>query len=745
MKKILSFSLLALAATVSNSSALADEGQWQPHQIKDLQHEFTRIGISLSAKQVSSLDQYPMNAVVGLGGCSASFVSAQGLVVTNHHCAYGAIANNSTPDNNLIKKGFLAKTMQDELPGGPSQRIYITEEVVDVTDKVVGSLGDLSGRARYDAIQDKRKLLIKQCESDPMYRCSVSSFHHGLEYYLLKQLMIKDVRLVYAPPDELGNFGGDIDNYEYPRHVADFTFIRAYVAKDGKPANYNKDNVPFKPKSFLRINANGVKKGDGVILAGYPGRTSRYKLASEIQFAGQWSYPTQVAMYNDTLDTIERATKGDAALEVKYSSTVKSINNRMKKRLGLMDGFKVTDIHGIKLGQEQALLEWIGKDQSRAHFAKAHTQLSKLIKQSQRGAKRDYYLYYAKNSSLLSSASRLYRLAKESEKPDSERELGYQQRDIDRIKSGLKRLKTRFATPVDQQLWAMYLNEYLAQGDDVSVAALNQALGLKSEMTLSDIDTLVGQLYQHSQLADFDTRLNWIGKSVAQFEQSNDAFIKLAIALYDINIKFEHESKEMAGLLAQVRPLYMQAVIDFNRSLGKPVYPDANSTLRITFGTVDGYPAKDGVYKTPFTTLEGLAAKVTGEHPFTASKKLLSAIKNRDYGQYEQKSVDQEWSSSWYCGILTCYEPATEAFNSVPVNFLSSADTTGGNSGSPVMNGKGELVGLNFDSTYESITKDWYFNPRITRAIHVDIRYILWMMKHIDGADNLLQEMHIVQ
>ncbi len=739
MKKIVS-----IAAALTAFGAFADEGQWQPHQIKKLQHEFDRIGMQLSAEQVSSLDKYPLNAVVGLGGCSASFVSPNGLVVTNHHCAYGAIANNSTPENNLIKKGFLAKTMSEELSGGPRQRVYITEEVTDVTDKVVAELGELTGKARFDAIANKRKALVKACETSDDYRCSVRSFHHGMEYFLLKQLMIKDVRLVYAPPDSLGNFGGDIDNFEYPRHVADFTFIRAYVDKDGKSANYSKDNVPFKPKSYLTVNGNGVKKGDGVILAGYPGSTSRYKLASEIDFAGSWSYPAQVAMYNKTLDTIAFATKDKPALDVKYSSTVKSINNRMKKRMGLMDGFKATDIHGIKLKQEQDLLNWIAKDNSRAQYSLTHGELSALIEKNQASAKQSFYANYAASSSLLSAASRLYRLAIESEKPDSERESGYQARDINRIKSGLKRLKTRFDAGVDQQLWQTYISEYLSQGDSVRVAAFDKALGLTSDMTDAQINDVLAKFYAGSQLADYDTRLSWVGKSVQDFQQSDDAFIKLAVALYDSNMKREAQRKEMAGQLAQVRPEYMKAIIAFNRSLGKPVYPDANGTLRVTFGTVDGYPAADGVYKTPFTSLEGLAAKATGVFPFDAPAPLIKAINDRDYGNYAQKYVEKQFPSKWHCKLFGCHEKILNEFNSVPVNFLSSADTTGGNSGSPVMNARGELVGLNFDSTYESITKDWYFNQRITRAIHVDVRYMLWLMEHY-GADNLIEEMKIVK
>ncbi len=740
MKKILVLSLLIVSL-----SSFADEGQWQPHQIKELQDEFTRLGIELPAKQIGSLEQYPMNAVISLGGCSASFVSNMGLVITNHHCAYAAIQNNSTAENNLIENGFLAKTKAEELPAGPQQKIYITEQVTDVTQSVLADLGKLSGKERFDAIQDKRKILIKQCESEDKYRCSVQAYHHGMEYFLTKQLMIKDVRLVYAPTDSMGNFGGDIDNYEYPRHVADFTFLRAYVGKDGSTAEYNSENVPFQPKSHLRISAKGVKRGDGVLIAGYPGSTSRYRLASEIAFAGLWSYPTQVAMYNKTLDTISEATEDNADLEVMYSSIVKSINNRMKKRNGLMDGFKATDIHGIKKQQEQSLLDWIVQSKERDVYAKTHQQLSSIIDKSQLNQKRDFYFDYVQNSSLLDAASKLYRLAVENEKPDAMREIGYQERDVDNIKARLKRLQKSFAVSVDAQLWSMFISEYLTQPKETRVAQFDQALGLMDSMSKEQIDSLIQPIYQNSQLDNEAVRLSWLGKSAAEFKASKDAFIQLAVALHDLKIQFENEEKEMDGLLAEYRPLYMEAIIAYNRSQGKAVYPDANSSLRVSFGSVDGYPAQDGIYKTAFTSLEGLAAKVTGKAPFAAPERLLKAIVDKDYGKYQQTSLSKTKELSWGCKLFGCEQIKPEPFNSVPVNFLSSVDTTGGNSGSPMMNGKGELVGLNFDSTYESITKDWYFNPKITRAVHVDIRYILWLMEHVDHAENLIEEMTIVE
>ncbi|NQZ11422.1 MAG: S46 family peptidase, partial [Algicola sp.] len=285
-----------------------------------------------------------------------------------------------------------------------------------------------------------------------------------------------------------------------------------------------------------------------------------------------------------------------------------------------------------------------------------------------------------------------------------------------------------------------YLYEYSKQTGTSRVAAFDRAVKLGDTLSKGQIAAMIAPLYQNSGLGDEQTRLGWIGKKPADFENSSDPFIQLAVELYETNLKFEEESEELAGLLAQARPDYMRAIIAYNKSLGKPVYPDANSTLRISYGSVGGYPARDGVYKTPFTTVKGMIAKHTGEAPFNVPKKVMDTYNAGNVGPYRYENLDRKVKT---CSEADCYKPRPTKLNSVPVNFLSSADTTGGNSGSPVMNGKGELVGLNFDSTYESITKDWYFNADITRAIHVDIRYVLWLLEHVEKADNLINEMTI--
>jgi hypothetical protein len=702
--------LVLPAAILGAAVAHADEGQWQPYQLPQLKSELKRIGITIPAEKLADLSKHPMSAIVALPGCSASFVSNAGLVVTNHHCAYGAIQRNSTPEHNYIADGFLAKTRAQELPGGPNSLVYVTDKVENVTARVLkGVTPEMSGKQRHDAVDKAVKALIAECESDKGYRCAVPAFHRGLEYYRIRQMMIRDVRLVYAPPDMIGNYGGDIDNYEWPRHGGDFSFLRAYVGKDGRPADPSPDNVPYQSKDFLVLSAEGLKNGDPVLLAGYPGRTSRYKLPAEIRAARDIGYPARVADIQADLDVIAAATKGDAAAEVRYASVAKSRNNVMKKAQGLIDGFARKDIAAIKDGQDAEFRAWYAGQPGVSTTLLA--ELDAVIAADIALSDEEFGYDVVTTSDLLKSANTLYRLALEGAKPDAERESGYQQRDLTIIKARLNRLEQSYAASVDQARF---------------VASLRRYAGLPKSMHVAGLDALlpaadaVPAMYAHTRLGDTAARLSWVGKDATAVKAADDAFLQLAVKLNDATQNLQERRKELDGNLERVIPRYMEAVIAWKKSQGKPVYPDANSTLRVTYGTVAPYSPRDGISKGPFTTVEGIVEKHTGKDPFNAPARLLDAIKAKRYGRFKDAVL-----------------------GTVPVDFLSSADTTGGNSGSAVMNRRGELVGLNFDSTYESITKDWYFDTDITRAIHMDIRYMLWVMSEVDHADNLLKEMTI--
>jgi hypothetical protein len=571
---------------------------------------------------------------------------------------------------------------------------------------------NLSGRQRNDAISARVKALIAECESDKAYRCSVPAFHRGLEYYRIKQLMIRDVRLVYAPSDMIGNFGGDIDNYEWPRQTGDFSFLRAYVGPDGRPADPSPNNVPYKSKDFLVVSAEGLKNGDPILLAGYPGRTSRYKLPSEIRFARDTDFPAKAASITADLAVIAEATKGNPAWDVRYASVAKSLNNVLKKTQGLMDGFARKDVAAIKDVQDAEFRAWYARSGNGIGSGpKLLADLDAVIAADMALSREEAAYAEASHSDLLKSARLLYRLAQERQKPDAQRDAGYQERDLSFIKARLTRLEQSFVASVDQARYAAALNRF---------AAIDMQLRPQGLDALLPNANSLDALYKSTELADTSKRLAWIGKDASAFQQSNDPFIQLAVRLNDVATRLDERRKEVDGNLDRTIPQYMAAVIAYKKSQGKPVYPDANSTLRVTFGTVSPYSPRDGLVKGPFSTVEGIVEKATDKEPFLVPARLLEAVKAKRYGVFKDPVL-----------------------GTVPVNFLSSADTTGGNSGSAVMNKRGELVGLNFDSTYESITKDWYFDTAITRAIHVDIRYMLWVMKEVDHADNLLKEMTI--
>ncbi len=702
---------LPLALLGAATSAFADEGQWQPHQLPQLKSELKRIGITMPAEKLADLGKHPMSAMVSLGGCSASFVSPNGLVVTNHHCAYGAIQRNATPEKNYIVNGYLAKTRAEELPGGPNTLVYVTEKVENVTERVLKGLGaSMPGRERHELVESRIKALVAECETDKSVRCSVPAFHRGLEYYRIRQLMIRDVRLVYAPSDRIGNFGGDIDNYEWPRQTGDYAFLRAYVGPDGRPADPSPNNVPYKSKDFLVVSAEGLKNGDPILLAGYPGRTSRYKLPSEIRYARDVDFPAKVGSITADLSVISAATMGNPAWNVRYASVDKSLNNVLKKTQGLLDGFARKDIAAIKDVQDAEFRAWHRQNGNGA-AKNLLAELDGVIAQDMAASRQESAWAEATHSDLLKSARTLYRLALERQKPDAQREAGYQERDLSFIKARLTRLEQSFVPQVDEARWGAALARY---------ARIDAKLRPQGLDGLLPAQHALNAMYKSTDLDDTAKRLAWIGKDADAFRKSGDPFIQLAVRLHDTGMGLENRRNEIDGNLERVIPQYMAAVIAWKKSQGKPVYPDANSTLRVTFGTVAPYSPRDGLAKGPFTTVEGIVEKATNKDPFIAPSALLDAIKGKRYGVFKDPVL-----------------------GTVPVNFLSSADTTGGNSGSAVLNKRGELVGLNFDSTYESITKDWYFDSAITRAIHVDIRYMLWVMKEVDRADNLLKEMTI--
>ncbi|NEZ04291.1 S46 family peptidase [Wenzhouxiangella sp. XN201] len=715
---------IALAAAFALAgTAVAKEGMWTPDQLPLIAEDLRATGLELDPESLTELTDFPMGAVISLGGCTASFVSPKGLVVTNHHCARGSIQYNSTAEDNYLEEGFLAENPDAELPAAPGTRVYVTVAVENVTERVrEGISAEMDGQAVHDIIDTRRKEIIAECEQQQGHRCQVAGFHGGLEYKLIDRLEIQDVRLAYAPADNIGRYGGDIDNWMWPRHTGDFAFYRAYVGPDGQPAEHSEDNVPFEPEHFLKVSAAGLDDGDFVMAAGYPGSTRRYTRLPEVTNTFEWRYPKFIDMLEGWIATIEGAAPEGSDARIKYEARLAGLNNFYKNLGGQIEGARRVGLVERRREREAALNNWIETEASDRGYAETLEKLDALSEESAQSARDDWYYNNATRSSLLSAAQRLYRLSKERQKPDAERESGYQERDMAFFRQGMQAIERRYDPAVDKAVWLHFLEQYMNAPETARVAALDEVLDLPETWDETQVAETLDRLYTETELGNVEQRLALMEADTEALDNSDDPFIQLAAALYDHEMAQEAESEDRAGRMQILRPDYMEAIINWQESQGYAAYPDANSTLRVTYGTVLGGSPKDGLVYQPFTTLEGILEKNTGEAPFNAPERQLELIRQGDYGPYELESI-----------------------GSVPVNFLSDLDSTGGNSGSATLNAHGELVGLLFDGTIESVNSDWDFDPRTTRTIHVDTRYMLWVMDKVDGADALIEEMEIVE
>ena len=490
--------------------------------------------------------------------------------------------------------------------------------------------------------------------------------------------------------------------------------------KNGRPADYSPDNVPYQPKHYLKISRAGLQPDDFVMVIGYPGRTNRYRLAKEVDHDFNWFYPTYHKFYVTWSETIEQATKNNEEAKIKYASDISGLNNVAKNFQGMMDGFARTNLVADKRKLESDLQRWIESSRDRRNRYQGSLQsLKDVIAKSQAYQEKSLASQYLRTSDLLNTARRLYRLSVEKEKPDAEREPGYQDRDSTRFKESLIRFDRSFDPEVDKIVWLKFIEEYSKLSQNKRIPSFDRFLGIGRRFDRRSVERKLAQMYQKTSLGDRETRLKWMNADRREFENSNDPFIQLAVAMFESELAQEREGKEISGLLQQFRSRYMEALIAYYRSQNKPIYPDANGTLRVTLGRVRGYSPADGTFYKPFTTLRGIVEKHTGEDPFNAPQKQLELIERRLYGRYYNRNL-----------------------NSVAVNFLSDLDTTGGNSGSPTLNSKGELVGLLFDGTYDTILGDWVFTEN-NSSIHVDITYMLWVMQYVDNATNLLEELNL--
>lgn len=686
-----------------------------PSQLPSIAKELRAAGFKGDPRALADLARPPMNAVVKVGGASGAFVSKDGLLLTNHHVAFGVIQYNSKPDRDLIANGYIAASRGEELPANPDFRVLVTVGFDKVTDRILGGARDTTGRTYFDAVDTATKAVVAECEREPGMRCSVANMYYGTDFYLVRQLELRDVRLVYAPPDAIGNYGDEVDNFMWPRHSGDFTFLRAYVGRDGKPAAYSADNVPYTPPAHLQVSTAHVRAGDFAMLAGYPGTTYRHRMASEFAHQIEQGLPSRVELVGALIRTIESATGSTPDTKILYAAQVASLKNSLKRAQGELDGLRRSDAVQVRRDDEAAMLAWLQKQgdaaATRADIDAAEVQLQEERATSQRDT---LFGWLTQDAPLLRSALRLQRLAVERTKPDAARESGYQQRDDALIEGGLRQVQRRYHPEVEKAFVAELLRRYHALPAAQRIAEVDRVFGTDATQARKALDALYG----NTRLGVEDERLALFKATPAEVAASTDPLMKAAATLLPAVMRREDVDKARRGELLRLRPAYMRALIAYHASQGRAVYPDANSTLRVSYGALTPLDPRDGVTYKPLTTVAGIVEKHTGIAPFNAPRPLLDAIAKADFGA-----------------------TADPVLKTQTVNMLTNLDTTGGNSGSPVLDAKGRLIGINFDSNWEAVSASWMFDARYKRAIHVDARYMRWLMEKVYPAPHLLSEM----
>jgi hypothetical protein len=678
------------------ASAFADEGYWMPQQIPALGEELKKLGLQIDPNQFADLTGFPLGAVVQVGGCSASFVSPDGLIATNHHCVYGALQYNATPQNDIIRNGFLARTMKDEINASPDTRVYVTTSIEDVTKQILGAFpAKIDDTARAKLITRRRRQLIDDCEKPGGVRCQVASFFEGAQYVKIIQMEIRDVRLVYAPALGVGNFGDEVDNWMWPRHTGDFGFYRAYV-----------DGAPYHPKHWLKISTRDLDEGDLVLLAGYPGSSSRHSTAYEVETAEQFSLPTAVRYRTMLLDVLNARGKDDRAIALKNASRIASLENYQKKYTGTLEAFKRAHIVEEKRKEEAAIRAKLDPKLAAAYDA-ANAELRQIFERERETLAHDTVYEWLYNASpMLSQANKLYRLSVEKTKPDLDREEEYRERNRKRLAASITRARRNIDPGSDRAGLRLFL---------VEAAKLN--FGPPLPKTEEEIDALLDRIYGSTKIGDAAAETAMQNETTEQLVARNDSMIAFAASLRPIGDAIEAAEEAREGAMSRLRPVLLDAL---RVERGGRLYPDANLTLRVGFGVVKGYSPRNAVWLTPQTDIRGVVEKETGQEPFDSPQKLLERAAHREFGTY----VDPE-------------------LGTLPVAYISTNIVTNGQSGSATMNAWGELCGLAFDSNWEGVGSDYLVEENIARTIHVDSRYMLWVMDAVDGAYNVMRELGV--
>jgi hypothetical protein len=719
MRSILLLVLLSLFFAAAPGLAL--DGKWTPQQVLELDPDWLKsIGLELPPSRLwdPSRGTGLLAAAINIPGCSAAFVSPAGLIVTNHHCVFSLVQEHSTAERDLISNGFLAKTRGEELPG-KTFRAAVPRRFTDVTSQIERAVPkNADDLTRSKAIEAKEKELVDRCEKTPAARCRVATFDGGLFYTLIESFEIRDVRLVYAPPLAVGEFGGEIDNWTWPRHTGDFAILRAWVAPDGTSSDFAPANVAYAPEFYFPIPGRDLDPGDFVMVLGYPGTTYRALLAEEMRERRELWFPRREELFGEWIGILERHSGASDAARIALASRLKTLHNRYKNAQGQVAGLERGRILEKQLAADRAVAAWAANQPAYRRSLEAREELIAVLESRLATWERDFLLENLSSGPVaLDLAQKIVHTARERQKPDRERTEDSMERNLARRRAAIERAQKDYVEAADKELFATFVRRALALPPAQRIAAVDAAFG--AEASEADLGRTIDQLYARTSVTDRERRLAMFDQRPAELQALKDPLIDLAFAIDDAVRTRELESKRRNGAISRLRPAWRGAVI---AHAGTPVAPDANSTLRVSFAHVQGYQPRDAVVFTPQTTLGGIVEKHTGASPFDVPGRIL-------------ERAPTAAGSRW----------ADPDLGDVPVAFLADADTTGGNSGSPVVNGRGELVGVNFDRVWENVANDFGFNPEIARNISVDIRYMLWILDEIEGATGLLEELGAIE
>jgi hypothetical protein len=688
-----------------------DEGMFPLSDIKNI--NLNEKGLKISVDEVYNPDGVSLvDALVKIGGCTGSFVSSEGLIITNHHCVFGIVSDLSTVENNYLDNGFLAETREKEL-SAKGLTCRITDSYKDVSAEVLEAANteeDISKRTT--AISKKIKEIVEREEKkDSTIKAEVSEMFVGEQYILFRYKTINDVRLVYVPPRSIGEFGGESDNWIWPRHNGDFSFVRAYVAPNGSSAKFSEENVPYQPKKFLEVNPNGANEEDFVFILGYPGRTFKHQPSQFLMIQEKYQLPYVQDIYSWLINLYEKRGENDPEFALEIVGEIQGLANTEKNYRGKMQGLERLKLIQKKQDEEKQLQSFIDSDPTlKEQYGTVLSEIDEVYKDAFVTGRRNLVL------TMLSRNVDYYRLAeifidykKEMLKPEAERKSMYQEAKRSDFYNSITKLYNDYMPDLDPQILYKIMN------DASTFNELKDIELFKSFAKENNKQEFIADLYEDTFINDSKEYFELLEDEVETLEDIDDPYINFVKAAVELGDAERKKSLTRDGrtniLLAKLNDIKRQW-------LNKSFVPDANLTLRLTYGYVRGYSPADATYFSPNTTLTGLIEKGRESGDYRLNKKVKELYDKKDFGQFIHPKL-----------------------NDVPVNFIYNMDTSGGNSGSPIMDAYGRIVGVNFDRSFEATVNDYTWSENYSRSIGVDIRYVLWVAQKVSGADFLLKEM----